>query len=87
MIYKRAAAGTASASVAENARSGERSKAKPSLLEQEAIRFAEPLDDYDHVSVTDIGCNFKRLPRSVDLSQVVTRDRRSRLRRVRAPRA
>jgi hypothetical protein len=25
------------------------------LLEQEAIRFAESLDDYDHVSVTDIG--------------------------------
>jgi hypothetical protein len=25
------------------------------LLEQEAIRFAESLDDYEHVSVTDIG--------------------------------
>ena len=25
------------------------------LLEQEAIRFAESLDDYDHVTVTDIG--------------------------------
>lgn len=27
------------------------------LLDQEAIRFAESLDDYDHVSVTDIGGN------------------------------
>ena len=25
------------------------------LLEKEATRFAESLDDYDHVSVTDIG--------------------------------
>jgi len=25
------------------------------LLEKEAIRFAESLDDYEHVSVTDIG--------------------------------
>ncbi len=25
------------------------------LLEKEAVRFAESLDDYDHVSVTDIG--------------------------------
>jgi len=25
------------------------------LLEQEAIRFAESLDDYEHVTVTDIG--------------------------------
>ncbi len=25
------------------------------LVEQEAIRFAESLDDYEHVSVTDIG--------------------------------
>ena len=25
------------------------------LLEQEAIRFAESLDDYEHVSVTDMG--------------------------------
>ena len=25
------------------------------LLEQEAIRFAESLDDYEHVSVRDIG--------------------------------
>ena len=25
------------------------------LLEREATRFAESLDDYDHVSVTDIG--------------------------------
>jgi hypothetical protein len=25
------------------------------LLEQEAIRFAESLEDYEHVSVTDIG--------------------------------
>ncbi len=25
------------------------------LLEQEATRFAEALDDYEHVSVTDIG--------------------------------
>jgi len=25
------------------------------LLEQEAIRFAESLDDYEHVAVTDIG--------------------------------
>ena len=25
------------------------------LLEKEAIRFAEALDDYEHVSVTDIG--------------------------------
>ncbi len=25
------------------------------LREQEAIRFAESLDDYEHVSVTDIG--------------------------------
>ena len=25
------------------------------LLEKEAIRFAESLDDYDHVSVTDVG--------------------------------
>ena len=27
------------------------------LLEKEAIRFAESLDDYDHVSVTDLGGN------------------------------
>jgi len=27
------------------------------LLEKEAIRFAEALDDYDHVSVRDIGGN------------------------------
>ena len=27
------------------------------LLEQEAIRFAESLDDYEHVTVTDIGGN------------------------------
>ena len=25
------------------------------LLEKEAVRFAESLDDYEHVSVTDIG--------------------------------
>ena len=25
------------------------------LLEKEAIRFAESLDDYEHVTVTDIG--------------------------------
>lgn len=25
------------------------------LLEQEAVRFAESLDDFEHVSVTDIG--------------------------------
>jgi hypothetical protein len=25
------------------------------LLEQEAIRFAKSLDDYEHVAVTDIG--------------------------------
>jgi hypothetical protein len=25
------------------------------LLEKEVIRFAESLDDYEHVSVTDIG--------------------------------
>ena len=25
------------------------------LLEQEAIRFAESLDDYEHVTVTDVG--------------------------------
>jgi hypothetical protein len=25
------------------------------LLEKEAIRFAEALDDYEHVTVTDIG--------------------------------
>ncbi len=25
------------------------------LLEQETIRFAESLDDYEHVTVTDIG--------------------------------
>lgn len=25
------------------------------LLDREATRFAESLDDYDHVSVTDIG--------------------------------
>ena len=25
------------------------------LLEQEAIRFAQSLDDYEHVTVTDIG--------------------------------
>jgi hypothetical protein len=27
------------------------------LLEQEAIRFAESLEDYEHVSVADIGGN------------------------------
>jgi hypothetical protein len=27
------------------------------LLEKEAVRFAESLDDYEHVSVRDIGSN------------------------------
>jgi hypothetical protein len=31
--------------------------AQVALLEKEAIRFAESLDDYEHVSVTDIGGN------------------------------
>lgn len=56
MIHEKTAAGTASASVAENAApSGDRSKARPLLLEKEAVRFAESFGDYEHVSVVDIG--------------------------------
>lgn len=56
MIHEKTAAGTASACVAENATPpGGLSKAKPALLEHEAIRFAESFDDYEHVSVADMG--------------------------------
>jgi hypothetical protein len=33
----------------------DREKGVMALLEKEATRFAESLDDYEHVSVTDIG--------------------------------
>ena len=40
------------------------------LVEREAIRFAKSLDDYDHVSVSDIG------DRGPDEYWVVVRDHR-----------
>jgi hypothetical protein len=37
------------------AKAVDRKEATMALLEEEAIRFAQSLDDYDHVSVVDMG--------------------------------
>ena len=53
---KNAAGVPASTEAAEVAApSGDRPKAGSSLLEKDMVRFAESLDDYEHVSVTDMG--------------------------------
>ena len=57
MNFNRNAAGTADSELAAEVAApvGDRPIAEPTLLEREAIRFAESLDDYEHVSVKEIG--------------------------------